>query len=104
MTEGSHSADEPTPTLSSTYPHGHISGHPRTGDHLESFDARKAEILATMSVDEIKKKYEEVASKVVEVFQESERKRKEVDEAIESKKMARDMERRVHARWGRREL
>ena len=57
-----------------------------------------------MSVNEMKKKYEEVASKAVEVYQEGERKRKEIDEAIESKKMARDMERRVHARWGRREL
>ena len=124
MTEGSHSLDPPTPkspipldspsrshskhllpsALSSTYPHGHISGHPREGDQLEAFNARKDEILATMSVDEIKKKYEEVALKAVEVYQDSERKRKEVDEAIESKKMARDMERRVHARWGRREI
>ena len=91
------------PALASTYLHGHLSGHPRTGDQLESFDTRKAEILASMSVDEIEKKYEEVAMKAVKVFEESEKKRKEVEEAIESKKMDRAMERRLYEKFGRKD-
>ncbi|KAL8801510.1 MAG: hypothetical protein Q9182_004413 [Xanthomendoza sp. 2 TL-2023] len=84
--------------LSSTYPHGLLSGHPRTPSEQASFDARKRDILNTMTAEQIEKKYLEVTEKVKEVLEEDERKGREVDEKIESLKMERDVERRVWER------
>ena len=84
--------------LASTYPHGHLSGHPRTGDTLHSFEARRQEILRTMTAAQIEKRYEEVAAQVVDFLEEAERRGREVEGEKEKLRMEREMERRV---WGK---
>ncbi|KAL8671811.1 MAG: hypothetical protein Q9168_003695 [Polycauliona sp. 1 TL-2023] len=85
--------------LASTYPHGLLSGHPRTTSQQASFDTRKGEILNTMSAEQIEKSYHEVTEKVKRLLEEDERKGREVDEKIEALKMERDVERRVYERF-----
>ncbi|KAL8787943.1 MAG: hypothetical protein Q9213_001970 [Squamulea squamosa] len=85
-------------TLSSTYPHGLLSGRPRTASQQASFDARKREIVNTMTAEQIEKRYLEMTEKVKAVLEEDERKGREVDEKIEALKMERDVERRVWER------
>ena len=83
------------PMLSSTYPHGHISGLPRTPEQQSAFDARRAEILRTMNAEQIEKAYEDVATQVRRAMDEAERTGTEVEEKMEKLKMDREMERRV---------
>ncbi|KAL8920703.1 MAG: hypothetical protein Q9172_004388 [Xanthocarpia lactea] len=85
-------------TLSSTYPHGLLSGHPRTASQQASFDAQKREILNSMTAEQIEKRYGEMTEKVKGLLEEEERKGREVDEKIEALKMERDVERRVWER------
>ena len=85
-------------TLSSTYPHGLLSGHPRTASQQASFDAHKREILNSMTAEQIEKRYVEMTEKVKGLLEEEERKGREVDEKIEALKMERDVERRVWER------
>ncbi|KAL8996251.1 MAG: hypothetical protein Q9169_004182 [Polycauliona sp. 2 TL-2023] len=84
--------------LSSTYPHGLLSGHPRTASQQASFNARKGEILNTMSAEQIEKSYLEATEKVKRLLEEDERKGREVDEKIEALKMERATERRAYER------
>ncbi|KAF6237084.1 hypothetical protein HO173_004551 [Letharia columbiana] len=86
------------PTFASTYPHGHISGHPRTAEQQAAFDARKAEILRTMGRQDIEKAYEDVVCRIREELEESERRGGEVESEMEKLRMEREMERRV---WGK---
>ncbi|CAF9916129.1 hypothetical protein IMSHALPRED_002985 [Imshaugia aleurites] len=87
------------PTLASTYPHGHISGHPRSASQQASLDARKAEILRTMgSSKEIERAYEVVVGRIREELEECERRGREVEGEMEKLRMEREMERRV---WGK---
>ncbi|CAD6582257.1 MAG: hypothetical protein ASARMPREDX12_000886 [Alectoria sarmentosa] len=65
------------PTFASTYPHGHISGYPRTAEQQAAFDVRKAEILRTMGSKDIEKAYEDVVRKIREELDESERRGRE---------------------------
>ncbi|KAI4188184.1 MAG: hypothetical protein L6R41_002310 [Letrouitia leprolyta] len=81
--------------LSSTSPHGHLSGHPRTPSQQSAFDTRKAEILNTMSAEQIEKRYIEVSEKVREVLEERERQEKDVEEKMENLRMQREREMRV---------
>lgn len=83
------------PTLASTYPHGHLSGHPRTSEQQTLFDARRREILRSMSAAQIEKKYEEIAVKVREEMEACERRGKEVEAEVEKLVKEREMERRV---------
>lgn len=85
-------------TLSSTYPHGHISGHPRSPSAQAAFEARRAEILRTMNAREIEKAYEVTAARINEVLADSEAKTRDVEAGIEKLRMEREMERRV---WGK---
>ncbi|CAL8576393.1 hypothetical protein XPA_002279 [Xanthoria parietina] len=84
--------------LASTYPHGLLSGHPRTASQQASFDARKREIVNTMTAEQIEKSYLDVTEKVKGLLEEEERKGRDVDEKIEALKMERDVERRVWER------
>ncbi|KAK0509843.1 hypothetical protein JMJ35_007237 [Cladonia borealis] len=86
------------PTLASTYPHGHISGHARSPAQQAAFEARKEEILKTMSTADIEKRYEEKVKEIRGVLEETERKTKEVEGEMEKLRMDREMERRV---WGK---
>ena len=86
------------PTLASTYPHGHISGHARSPSQQQAFEARKEEILKTMSKADIEKRYEEKVKEIRGVLEETERKTKEVEGEMEKLRMDREMERRV---WGK---
>jgi hypothetical protein len=86
------------PLLSSTYPHGHLSGHRRTEAQQSAFEARKEEILGSMTKKEMEKAYEEKVGEVLEVLEEGERRGKEVEGEMEKLRMEREMERRV---WGK---
>jgi len=86
------------PLLSSTYPHGHLSGHPRTGAQQAAFYYRKDEMSKTMSAKEIEKAYEEKAREIRELMAENERKNMEVEAEMEKLKMDWEMEKRV---WGK---
>jgi hypothetical protein len=86
------------PILSSTYPHGHISGHPRSPTQQQAFEARKEEILKTMTKNEIERRYEEKVKEIRSVMEENELKGREVEAEMEKLRMEREMERRV---WGK---
>lgn len=87
------------PTLSSTIPHGHISGHPRTGAALAAFEARKAEIMHTMSAQQIEAEYEKVVKKIREVLEADEERGREVEREVHRLRMEREMERRVFGKF-----
>ncbi|KAL9044778.1 MAG: hypothetical protein Q9214_002107 [Letrouitia sp. 1 TL-2023] len=82
-------------TLSSTYAHGLLSGHPRTPEQQEAFEARKAEIRRSMTKNQMEKAYEEVAERIRELMEQRERMEKEVERRIEVLKAEREVERRV---------
>lgn len=86
------------PTLASTYPHGHISGHPRSASQQQAFEARKEEILKTMTKADIERRYEEKVKEIRGVMEDNERRGREVGGEIEKLRMEREMERRV---WGK---
>ncbi|MCJ1337835.1 hypothetical protein MMC09_003119 [Bachmanniomyces sp. S44760] len=85
----------PSLHLSSTYPHGHISGHPRSPTCAAAFQSRKATILSTMTPNEIEARYREIARKVEEVVNDAESRRAEVERECERLRKQRDVERRV---------
>ncbi|KAK3175991.1 hypothetical protein OEA41_007313 [Lepraria neglecta] len=86
------------PTLASTYPHGHISGHSRSPSQQHAFEAQKEEILKTMTKAEIERRYEEKVKEIRGVMEDNERKGREVEGEMEKLRMEREMERRV---WGK---
>ncbi|KAL8754974.1 MAG: hypothetical protein Q9184_004942 [Pyrenodesmia sp. 2 TL-2023] len=91
-------------SLASTYPHGHLGGHPRTPSQQRNFEARKAEILATMTAEQIEKRYVEVTEKVKAVLAEEERRRQDVEGKMEKLRKEREVERRVYEKVkGKRE-
>ncbi|CAD6569085.1 MAG: hypothetical protein ASARMPRED_002402 [Alectoria sarmentosa] len=55
------------PNFASTYPHGHISGYPRTTEQQAAFDVRKTEILRIMGSKDIEKAYEDVLGQGMDV-------------------------------------
>ncbi|KAL8745551.1 MAG: hypothetical protein Q9190_002317 [Brigantiaea leucoxantha] len=81
--------------LSSTYPHGLLSGHPRTPEQQKEFDTRKAEIRNTMTKKEMEKEYDETTSRIKELLEERDRQEEQVERRIESLRAEREVERRV---------
>ncbi|KAI4211299.1 MAG: hypothetical protein LQ351_005854 [Letrouitia transgressa] len=82
-------------SLSSTYPHGLLSGHPRTTEQQEAFEARKAEVRHSMTKNQMEKAYEDVTERIRELMEQRERMEKEVEKRIEVLKAEREVERRV---------
>lgn len=83
------------PILSSTYPHGHISGLPRTGAQQAAFEARKAEIRQTMSGAQIEARYQEIVKEIRRVLEEARIRTEEVEREMEQLRNQREMERRI---------
>jgi hypothetical protein len=82
-------------SLASTYPHGHISGHPRSPPSQRAFEARKATILRTMTAEQIETAYQETVKKVTVILDEDRKKNEEIDREVEKLRKQRETERKV---------
>ena len=82
-------------SLSSTYPHGLISGQPRSPQSQRSFDARKATILRTMSTESIEDAYQETAKKINAILDEDRKRNDEIDREVQKLSDQRQLERKL---------
>ncbi|KAL8784084.1 MAG: hypothetical protein Q9195_009193 [Heterodermia aff. obscurata] len=82
-------------SLSSAFPHGLITGEARSAVQQAALDARKSEILSTMTAEQIEEKYQETAKKVQDLLEEIRDGNEKVDKQIEDAKKTREMERRA---------
>ena len=81
--------------LSSTYPHGHISGHPRTLMQQAAFEARKQEILQTLTAAEIDDHYTEVCEQIKSKLAQIELDERAWKQEVDDLKRTREIERRA---------
>lgn len=86
------------PILSSTYPHGHISGHPRSPSQERAFQSRKAEILRTMTASQIEAKYQETVAETRKVLEESKKEMEIWERERQTLKAQRELERSLERR------
>lgn len=84
-------------SLSSTYPHGLITGEPRTPAQQEAFESRKAEILRTMSDLQIEEHYQETVKKVNATMREIGEGNEKADREVEAAQKTRETERKAWA-------
>ena len=84
-------------SLSSTFPHGLITGEPRTPAQLAAFESRKAEILRTLSDQQIEERYQETVKKVEATMREIEEGNEKVDREVEAAQKTRETERKAWA-------
>lgn len=84
------------PTVASTYPHGHYSGHLRTPTQQAALEARIAEIKRTLSKVQIEWRYQDAAKRVLELLERIEGDKEAVEKEIEMLMQTRELERRVH--------
>ena len=84
-------------SLSSAYPHGLITSQPRTTSQQAAFESRKAEILQTMSDEQIEERYQETVKKVEIVLKEIEEGNERIDREIEAARKTRETERKAWA-------
>ena len=82
-------------SLASTYPHGHISGHPRSPAEQRAFEARKVTILRSMNAEQIEVAYQDTVKRVLSVLEDDRKKNEEVDREIEKATKQREMERKI---------
>lgn len=87
--------------LSSTAPHGHISGHTRTPSQQRAFDARKAEILRTMTADQIEARYQETVAQIRRVLEEDRLLGEKVESEMEGLRAQREMEKGIWEKLSR---
>lgn len=83
------------PILSSTYPHGHISGHPRSPSQERAFQSRKAEILRTMTASQIEAKYQETVAETRKVLEENKKEMEIWEREYQGLEAQRELERRL---------
>jgi hypothetical protein len=88
-------------SLASTYPHGHISGRPRSPQAQRAFNARKAAILRTMDAEQIEAAYQENVAKVVAILEADRKKNEEIDREVDKLKAQKQLETKIA--WKRRE-
>ena len=84
-------------SLFSNYPHGLITGQPRSPSQQAAFEARKAEILGSMSDDQIEERYQETAKKVEDAMKEIEEGNERLDREAERARKTRETERKAWA-------
>ena len=82
-------------SLTSRFPHGLITGEPRSTEQQAALDTRKAEILASMTAEQIEESYQKTAKKIQDVLQDIKEGNNKVDKDIEDAKKTREMERRA---------
>ena len=85
-------------SLSSTYPHGLISGKPRSPRDQEAFDYRKASILRTMNKDQIEEAYWETVGKINALLEDERKKNEEVEREMKKLEDQRELERKLFYR------
>ena len=84
--------------LTSTYPHGLISGKPRSSRAQEAFDYRKASILRTMTKEQIEEAYWETAAKINALLEDDKKKNEEVEREMKKINDQRQLERKLFFR------
>ena len=82
-------------SLASTYPHGHISGHPRSPAEQRAFEARKVTILRSMNAEQIEAAYQDTVKRVLSILEDDRKRNEEVDREIEKATKQREMERKI---------
>lgn len=82
-------------SLSTPYPHGLITGEARTDEQQAALDARKSEILSTMTNEQIEQRYQATVRKVQDLLQEIKADNEKTDKEVEDAKKTREMERRA---------
>ena len=82
-------------SLSSPYPHGLITSEDRTDEQQAALDARKSDILSTMTNEQIEQRYQATAKKVQHLLQEINAGNERIDKEVEDAKKTREMERRA---------
>ncbi|MCJ1327173.1 hypothetical protein MMC10_003840 [Thelotrema lepadinum] len=86
------------PSLSSTYPHGLISGSHRSPRDQEAFDYRKASILQTMNKTQIEEAYWETVGKINALLEDDRKKNEEVEREMKKLVDQRELERKLFYR------
>lgn len=81
--------------LSSTTPHGHISGHARTPSQQAAFTARKDEILRTMTPETIEARYQDTVAQICRVLDENRILAEKVESEMVGLSLQREMERGI---------
>ena len=81
--------------LSSAYPHGHLSGKPRSTSQQHVFELKKANVLETMDAAQIEAAYQETVRKVLDVLEQNRRLNEETDRKVENLKKSRETELKV---------
>ena len=82
-------------SLSSSQSHGLITGEARSADQQAALEARKAEILSTMTTEQIEETYQDTAKKIHHLLQEIKDDNEKIDRELEEAKKTREMERRA---------
>ena len=82
-------------SMSSTYPHGHISGHPRNPLAQKQLEQRKVQILRSMDAEQIEAAYEDAAKKINAILEVDNKKNEEIDNEINKLKAQRELEKRL---------
>jgi hypothetical protein len=82
-------------SFASTYPHGHISGHPRPPHAQRAFEARKGTILRTMNAVQIEDAYQEAVKKVRAILDEDRKRNEEIDREVDKMTQQRAMEKKI---------
>ena len=85
-------------SLASTYPHGHISGHPRSPAQQHALERRQATILRTMSASQIESAYDETTRRINAILDEDRRRHEELDREAEKLTAQRELERKLFRR------
>ena len=86
------------PEFASTYPHGHISGQPRTPKQQAALETRRKEILHTLTAAEIDEKYSEVCEQIKTATAEIDQDQRKWKQEVDDLKRKREVERRVWKR------
>ena len=94
----------PSPTgsmssmLASKYPipHGLTSDRPpRSSSQQRTFEARKVDLMRTMTLGQIETRYEEVAKQINDIVEVDRKKNEEIDREIKKLEKQREMERKL---------
>lgn len=82
-------------SLSSTTPHGLITGLARTPSQQRAFAARKAEIVRTMTPEQIEARYQDTVVQIRRVLDENRDLAEKVESEMEGLRLQREMERGI---------
>jgi hypothetical protein len=87
------------PEFTSNYPHGLVSGEPRSAAAQKALDARKAMILRTMTETQIEEAYQETVAKIKARLEEDKKKNDEIDRGLVVMEQQRELERKIFTKY-----